>query len=119
MMQELLPRHLEIIYQINHLHMEAVREKYGEDGERLKALSCIEEDGEKRVNMANLAVVGSHSVNGVARLHSELVKKDLFAPFYALWPHKFQNKTHGITPRRWLLLCNPMLSDVISEKVSS
>ena len=87
--------------------------------EKMRLLSIIEEDGEKRVNMANLAVVGSHSVNGVARLHSELVKKDLFAPFYALWPDKFQNKTNGITPRRWLLLCNPMLSDVISEKVNS
>ena len=86
--------------------------------EKMRLLSIIEEDGEKRVNMANLAVVGSHTVNGVARLHSELVKKDLFAPFYALWPHKFQNKTNGITPRRWLLLCNPMLSDVISEKVN-
>ena len=87
--------------------------------EKMRLLSIIEEDGEKRVNMASLAVVGSHAVNGVARLHSELVKKDLFAPFYALWPDKFQNKTNGITPRRWLLLCNPMLSDVISEKVSS
>ena len=86
--------------------------------EKMRLLSIIEEDGEKRVNMANLAVVGSHTVNGVARLHSELVKKDLFAQFYALWPEKFQNKTNGITPRRWLMLCNPMLSDVISEKVS-
>ena len=85
--------------------------------EKMRLLSIIEEDGEKRVNMANLAVVGSHTVNGVARLHSELVKKDLFAQFYALWPEKFQNKTNGITPRRWLMLCNPMLSDVISEKI--
>merc|ERR1712142_501994 len=117
MLQELLPRHLEIIYHINHLHMEKVREKYGDDGEKLKQLSCIEEDGEKRVNMAHLAIIGSHAVNGVAFIHSELIKKHLFRPFYEFWPEKFQNKTNGITPRRWLLLCNPMLADLISEKI--
>merc|ERR1719495_1472223 len=117
MLQELLPRHLEIIYHINHLHMENVRSKYGDDGEKLRQLSCIEEDGEKRVNMAHLAIIGSHAVNGVAAIHSELIKQTLFKPFYELWPHKFQNKTNGITPRRWLLLCNPMLADVISEKI--
>merc|ERR1712142_310707 len=117
MLQELLPRHLEIIYHINHLHMEKVREKYGDDGEKLKQLSCIEEDGEKRVNIAHLAIIGSHAVNGVAFIHSELIKKHLFRPFYEYWPEKFQNKTNGITPRRWLLLCNPMLADLISEKI--
>jgi len=117
MLQELLPRHLEIIYHINHLHMEEVRAKYGDDGEKLRQLSCIEEDGEKRVNMANLAIIGSHAVNGVAFIHSELIKKHLFRPFYEYWPEKFQNKTNGITPRRWLLLCNPMLADLISEKI--
>ena len=80
-------------------------------------LSIIEENGGKRVNMANLAIVGSHAINGVARLHSELIKKTLFADFYALWPEKFQNKTNGITPRRWLLLCNPTLSDIIADKI--
>jgi len=117
MLQELLPRHLEIIYHINHLHMEEVRAKYGDDGEKMKQLSCIEEDGEKRVNMAHLAIIGSHTVNGVAFIHSELIKKHLFRPFYELWPGKFQNKTNGITPRRWLLLCNPMLADLISDKI--
>jgi len=117
MLQELLPRHLEIIYHINHLHMEEVKAKYGEDGDKMKQLSCIEEDGEKRVNMAHLAIIGSHTVNGVAFIHSELIKKHLFRPFYELWPEKFQNKTNGITPRRWLLLCNPMLADLISEKI--
>ena len=117
MMQELLPRHLEIIYQINHLHMEAVREKYGEDGERMKALSCVEEDGEKRINMAHLAIIGSHAVNGVAAIHSDLIKKTLFKPFFEFWPEKFQNKTNGITPRRWLLLCNPGLAGLINEKI--
>ncbi len=67
--------------------------------------------------MAHLAIVGSHAVNGVARLHSELIKRSLFKNFYELWPEKFQNKTNGITPRRWLLLCNPMLSDLISDKI--
>jgi len=117
MLQELLPRHLEIIYHINHLHMEEVKAKYGDDGEKMKQLSCIEEDGEKRVNMAHLAIIGSHTVNGVAFIHSELIKKHLFRPFYELWPEKFQNKTNGITPRRWLLLCNPMLADLISDKI--
>ena len=117
MMEELLPRHLEIIYHINHLHMEQVKEKYGDDFEKLRQLSCIEEEGGKRINMAHLAIIGSHAVNGVAAIHSELIKKTLFKPFYELWPEKFQNKTNGITPRRWLLLCNPLLADLISEKI--
>eukprot|EP00092_Neocalanus_flemingeri_P004709 GFUD01005074.1.p1 GENE.GFUD01005074.1~~GFUD01005074.1.p1 ORF type:complete len:850 (-),score=243.43 GFUD01005074.1:176-2725(-) len=118
MLQELLPRHLEIIYHINHLHLEQVKAKYGDDdAEKLKQLSCIEEDGEKRVNMAHLAIIGSHTVNGVAFIHSELIKKSLFKPFFEYCPEKFQNKTNGITPRRWLLLCNPMLADLISEKI--
>jgi len=119
MMESLLPRHLEIIYFINYLHMEEVKAKYGDDFGKMAALSCIEEDGEKRVNMAHLAIIGSHAVNGVAAIHSELIKQTLFKPFYELWPHKFQNKTNGITPRRWLLLCNPMLADVISEKIGT
>eukprot|EP00088_Acartia_fossae_P009385 TRINITY_DN1453_c0_g1_i2.p1 TRINITY_DN1453_c0_g1~~TRINITY_DN1453_c0_g1_i2.p1 ORF type:complete len:851 (+),score=260.68 TRINITY_DN1453_c0_g1_i2:61-2613(+) len=118
MLESILPRHLEIIYFINHLHMEEVKAKYGhDDWEKMRVLSCIEEDGEKRVNMAHLAIIGSHAVNGVAAIHSDLIKKTLFKNFYELWPHKFQNKTNGITPRRWLLLCNPMLADVISEKI--
>merc|ERR1719290_412742 len=103
---------------INHLHMEEVKAKYGpENWDMLGKLSCIEEDGEKRVNMAHLAIIGSHAVNGVAAIHSDLIKKTLFKPFYELWPEKFQNKTNGITPRRWLLLCNPLLADLISEKI--
>jgi len=117
MLESILPRHLEIIYFINHLHMEEVKAKYGDNAEKMRVLSCIEEDGEKRVNMAHLAIIGSHAVNGVAAIHSDLIKKTLFKNFYELWPHKFQNKTNGITPRRWLLLCNPMLADVISEKI--
>merc|ERR1719195_1264080 len=117
MMEELLPRHLEIIYHINHLHMETVKD---EIFDKMRALSIIEgdySDGEKSVNMASLAIVGSHAVNGVARIHSDLITKTLFKPFYELWPEKFQNKTNGITPRRWLLLCNPLLADLISEKI--
>merc|ERR1712212_447462 len=96
-----------------------VKAKYGDDFGKMAALSCIEEDGEKRVNMAHLAIIGSHAVNGVAAIHSQLIKETLFKPFFELWPHKFQNKTNGITPRRWLLLCNPMLADVISEKIGT
>ncbi len=94
-----------------------VAKKYNNDFEKMKVLSIIEEEGGKRVNMANLAIVSSHAVNGVARLHSELIKRDLFRHFYELWPEKFQNKTNGITPRRWLLMCNPMLSDCIADKI--
>merc|ERR1712029_567921 len=97
--------------------MEAVKEKYGDDFEKLRQLSCIEEDGCKKINMAHLAIIGSHAVNGVAAIHSDLIKKTLFKPFYEVWPEKFQNKTNGITPRRWLLLCNPLLADLISEKI--
>ena len=80
-------------------------------------LSIIEEQGGKRVNMANLAIVGSHTINGVARLHSDLIKQTLFYDFHKLWPEKFQNKTNGITPRRWLVLCNASLTDVIADKI--
>merc|ERR1719495_1975501 len=117
MMESLLPRHLEIIYFINYLHMEEVKAKYGDDFGKMAALSCIEEDGEKRVNMAHLAIIGSHTINGVAAIHSELIKQTLFKNFYEFWPEKFQNKTNGITPRRWLLLCNPSLADLVSDKI--
>lgn len=80
-------------------------------------LSLVEEHGEKRINMAHLCIVGSHTVNGVAAIHSEIIKRDIFADFYQLCPEKFQNKTNGITPRRWLLLCNPTLSDTIAERI--
>ncbi|QQP31441.1 Alpha-1_4 glucan phosphorylase [Caligus rogercresseyi] len=119
MLSNLLPRHLEIIYYINHIHMEYVSKVFPNDMGMMKALSIIEEEGGKRVNMAHLAIVGSHAINGVARLHSELIKSDLFRNFYKLWPEKFQNKTNGITPRRWLMLCNPSLADSISAKIGT
>jgi starch phosphorylase len=117
LLENILPRHLDIIYQINHFHLENVLKHYPGDIDRMKRMSLIEEDGEKRVNMAFLSVVGSHAVNGVAALHSEIIKRDIFKDFYEMNPEKFQNKTNGITPRRWLLLCNPSLSDVIAEKI--
>ncbi|KAJ8919353.1 hypothetical protein NQ315_003938 [Exocentrus adspersus] len=117
LLESILPRHLQIIYHINFLHLKEVEKKWPGDFDRMRRMSLVEEDGEKRVNMANLSIVGSHAVNGVARIHSEIIKTDLFKDFYELTPEKFQNKTNGITPRRWLLLCNPGLSDLISDKI--
>ncbi len=112
-----LPRHLQIIYEINARVMKLVEEKWPGDDNKKRICSLFEENGQKLVRMANLAVVGSHSVNGVAALHTALLKKDLFPEFDALYPGKFQNKTNGITPRRWLLKCNPRLSTLITGKI--
>lgn len=117
LVDNLLPRHLEIIYDINFRFMNLVGEKWPGDFDRMKRMSIVEEDGCKRLNMAHLCIIGSHAVNGVAALHSGLVKTSLFKDFYELWPEKFQNKTNGITPRRWLLMCNPQLADLIAEKI--
>ncbi|MGF1568830.1 MAG: glycogen/starch/alpha-glucan phosphorylase [Nodosilinea sp.] len=114
---KLLPRHLELIYEINHRFLAQVRRRYPKDEARLNRLSLIEEGPERRVRMANLACVGSHAINGVAALHTELLKQEVLQDFYALWPEKFTNKTNGITPRRWLLQCNPRLSQLISETI--
>ncbi|MGK7914798.1 MAG: glycogen/starch/alpha-glucan phosphorylase [Prochloraceae cyanobacterium] len=113
----LLPRHLEIIYQINHRFLEDVQTWYPDNEEILSRLSIIEEGNEKQVRMANLACVGSHSINGVAALHTELLKKDTLRDFAFLWPEKFYNKTNGVTPRRWILLSNPKQTKLISEKI--
>uniref|UniRef100_A0A8C4TL91 Alpha-1,4 glucan phosphorylase n=1 Tax=Erpetoichthys calabaricus TaxID=27687 RepID=A0A8C4TL91_ERPCA len=117
MFEKLLPRHLQIIYEINQRHLDRVSALYPGDWDRLKRMSLIEEGDPKRVNMAHLCVVGTHAVNGVARIHSEIVKNSVFKDFYDIEPEKFQNKTNGITPRRWLLLCNPGLTDLIVEKI--
>lgn len=117
MLQSMLPRHLEIIYHINFLWLKEVEKLYPGDADRLRRMSMVEEDGEKRINMARLSIVGSHAVNGVAAIHTEILKRDLFRDFYEITPAKFQNKTNGITPRRWLLLCNPGLSDLVCEKI--
>ncbi len=113
----LLPRHLEIIFEINQRFLNAVRAKYPGDNQRIARLSLIEEGAEKRVRMANLACVGSHAINGVAELHTEILKHDLFRDFYELFPEKFSNKTNGVTPRRWILLSNPKLSLLITNKI--
>ncbi|KMQ98101.1 glycogen phosphorylase [Lasius niger] len=119
LLESILPRHLQIIYNINHLHLENIKAKWPGNMDRIRRMSLIEEDGEKRVNMAHLSIVGSHAINGVARIHTEILKESVFRDFYELSPEKFQNKTNGITPRRWLLLCNPNLSDIIEEKIGS
>lgn len=117
LLESILPRHLQIIYHINFLHLEKVKKRYPDDFDRLRRMSCVEEEGDKRINMAHLSIIGSHAVNGVAQLHSDILKASLFKDFYEMDPDKFQNKTNGITPRRWLLLCNPGLSEIICEKI--
>jgi len=115
----LLPRHLEIIYEINHRLLDDVRAKYPGDEARVTRISLIEEGPEKSVRMAHLACVGSHSINGVAALHTQLLKQDVLRDFYELWPEKFNNKTNGVTPRRWLLLSNPKLAQLITQKIGN
>jgi glycogen phosphorylase len=115
----MLPRHLQIIYEINERFLGAVRGRFGPDDARCRRMSLIDEDGERRVRMAALAIVGSHGVNGVAELHTEILKTRVFRDFAELWPEKFSNKTNGITPRRWLLTCNPELARLISESIGS
>lgn len=115
--EQLLPRHLEIIYEINHRFLNEVRAKYPGDNQRLMRMSLIEEGTQKYVRMANLACVGSHAINGVAALHTDLLKQNVLRDFYEFSPEKFQNKTNGVTPRRWLLLSNPQLSELITEKI--
>lgn len=119
LIQRLLPRHMEIIYHINHLFLQEVREKWPGDVAKQQKLSIIQEGFHRMVRMANLCVVGSYAVNGVAALHSALVKRDLFPEFNELYPNRLQNVTNGITPRRWLKFCNPGLSHLISEKIGT
>ena len=113
----LLPRHLEIIYEINRRFLEEVRSRYPGDVDRGRELSLIDETGERYVRMAHLATVGSHAVNGVAALHTDLLKKDVLRGLYQMYPEKFSNKTNGITPRRWLALANPELAELISGRI--
>ncbi|MBW4633148.1 MAG: glycogen/starch/alpha-glucan phosphorylase [Iphinoe sp. HA4291-MV1] len=113
----LLPRHLEMIFEINQRFLDQVLTKYPGDNEKVARLSLIEEGAEKRVRMAHLACVGSHAINGVAELHTELLKNELFRDFYELFPEKFSNKTNGVTPRRWILVANPKLALLITNKI--
>jgi starch phosphorylase len=115
--KNLLPRILEIIYEINARFLQQVAVSWPGDSSKQQALSLIEEGHEPQVRMAHLAIVGSYSVNGVAALHTKLLKAGLFNDFYQLWPEKFNNKTNGVTPRRWLSHCNTSLAELISSKI--
>ncbi len=110
-----LPRHLQIIYEINRRFLAEVRDQHPDDEQRIARLSIIEEGSSKQVRMANLAIVGSHSVNGVAALHSRLITTNLVPDFFSLYPEKFNNKTNGVTPRRWILQANPSLASVLND----
>ncbi len=113
----LLPRHLEIIYEINRRFLDAARVKYPNDEARIARLSLIDESGERYVRMAHLAAVGSHNVNGVARLHSDLLKQTVMRDFAELWPEKFLNVTNGVTPRRFVAVSNPPLAKLITDRI--
>jgi starch phosphorylase len=115
--EHILPRHLQIIYDINDHFLDEVRARFPGDTERLERLSLIEEHWERRIRMAHLAIVGSHSVNGVATLHSEILKNEVFRDFYDMYPERFNNKTNGITQRRWLKQANPLLSGLIDSAI--
>jgi starch phosphorylase len=115
----LLPRHIEIIHEINRGFLEEIRKHYPNDAERIARLSIIDETGEKNVRMANLACVGSFAINGVAALHSELLKKTVLRDFYEISSEKFLNVTNGVTPQRWIVLSNPGLSELITETIGS
>jgi glycogen phosphorylase len=115
--ENVLPRLLEIIYEINFRFIEDVKKWYPEDGDRIDRMSIIQEYPEKAVRMAYLACVGSHAINGVAALHTDLLKKSVLKDFYELWPEKFTNKTNGVTPRRWILLSNPQLAELLTDKL--
>ena len=117
--ERLLPRHLEIIYEINQHFLNEVRERFPHDEDRVRRMSLIEEGPERMIRMANLATVGSFSVNGVAELHSRLLRDNVLRDFYDLWPEKFNNKTNGVTPRRFMRLANPRLSELITSHIGA
>jgi starch phosphorylase len=117
MLGRVLPRHLEIIYEINRRFLEEVARQYPGNSRKIQEMSLIDEGPIRRVRMANLAIIGSHSVNGVAALHTELLKTYLFRNFHEMYPDKINSKTNGITPRRWLLRCNQGLSQLIGDKI--
>ncbi|MEZ4460005.1 MAG: glycogen/starch/alpha-glucan phosphorylase [bacterium] len=115
--ERLLPRHMQIIFEINRRFLLEVHVKWPGNDQVKRDLSIIQESTPKRVRMAHLAVVGSHSVNGVAELHSQLIREQLMPEFFALWPDRFNNKTNGVTPRRWLMQANPKLSALFTERL--
>ena len=118
-MERVLPRHLGIIYEINDRFLRKVKRTWPGDTERLRRMSIIDENNSRYVRMAHLSIIGSKSVNGVAALHSDLLKKNVVPDFYELWPYKFNNKTNGISQRRWLQDSNPGLSSLIGEKIGN
>ncbi|MBJ6751147.1 glycogen/starch/alpha-glucan phosphorylase [Geomonas anaerohicana] len=115
--EQILPRHLQIIYEINERFLKEIRERFPDEPNRLARMSIVEEHWERKIRMAHLAIVGSHSVNGVAALHTEILKNELFHDFYEMYPERFNNKTNGITQRRWLKMSNPALSGLIDEYI--
>ena len=115
--ESMLPRHLQIIYEINHRFLREVTQRYPGDAELLQRISIIDESGGRRVRMAHLAVIGSHKVNGVAQLHTDLMKQTIFADFHRMYPDRIVNVTNGITPRRWLYQANPLLSQLITSRI--
>ncbi len=117
LLQYVVPRHLQVIYEINRRFLKHVSARFPGDAGRLKRMSMIEESVPQRVRMTHLAIAGSHSVNGVSAIHTGLVKTSLAPDFYELWPEKFNNKTNGITPRRWLLKANPELAALVTEVI--
>jgi glycogen phosphorylase len=117
LMQQVLPRHLEIIFQINQVFLDDAAQHRPGDVGFLNRLSCIDESGERRVRMANLSIVGSHKVNGVSALHSDLLTQTIFADFASLWPDRFTNMTNGVTPRRWLSQANPGLTALLDRTI--
>lgn len=117
LLERVLPRHIRIIYEINRRFLEEVSLRFPGDTTRLREMSIVEEVPEKRINMAHLAIVGSHSVNGVSALHSDILKMEIFRHFHEMWPGKFNNKTNGVTQRRWLRLCNEPLSELIVSAI--
>jgi len=117
LIDRLLPRHLDIIYKINKHFLHKVDYIWNGNVDKLRAMSIFEESEAKYVRMANLSIIGSHSINGVSHMHSELIKSKLVPDFYQLWPEKFNNKTNGITQRRWLLNANPELAQFITSKI--
>jgi starch phosphorylase len=119
MFQRTLPRHLEIVYEINARFLDEVRLRFFGDEERISRMSLIDQHGEKYVRMANLASCGSHAINGVAALHTELLKADVLKDFADFSPEKFSNKTNGVTPRRWMVLSNPRLSALICRTIGT
>jgi starch phosphorylase len=115
--QQLLPRHLMLIYEINHRFLRQVQTRWPGDMDRMRRMSIIEEGERQQIRMAHLATVGAHSINGVAALHTELIKSQLMPDFYQLWPERFSNKTNGVTPRRWVLHANPRLTRLVTSRI--